>query len=363
MTNIIKTLRLKVKSESYNWLNKATVEVNQVWNWANEISRDAWTRSDSKRKWFGEFDLNNLSSGGTKEFNYIGAGSIQRICGQYSQKRNQCKKLQLNWRKSGGLKRSLGWLPFKAVDIKLKGNCIRFCKKIFRVFESHKLQNIKWKQGCFAQDSVGDWWLCLPYEEQVTDIPAPKEYIGIDLGLKTIASTSDNDKLETGKWTQKSAFKLANAQRRGHKKQAKRIHRKIARQRKDAIHKFSKKIIDNYQNIFIGNVSSTKLVKTHMAKSVLDASWGIFKTQILYKGQQAGRCVKIIDERNTTRTCSCCGQVTGPSGLRQLDVREWVCEECGASHNRDVNAARNILILGSRQMTSISGNEFRTKGV
>ena len=93
-----------------------------------------------------------------------------------------------------------------------------------------------------------------------------------------------------------------------------------------------------------------------MAKSVLDAGWGILKAQLHYKGQQAGRCVLIVNERNTTRTCSSCKALTGPAGLDMLVVRTWVCSACGDTHDRDVNAARNILSAG-RLPPSVGGNE------
>jgi IS605 OrfB family transposase len=139
-------------------------------------------------------------------------------------------------------------------------------------------------------------------------------------------------------------------------RQAKRLHRTAARRRKDALHKFSKKIVSTYQTIKIGDVSSLKLAKTRMAKSVLDAGWGMLKTQLQYKGQQAGRCVRIVSERNTTRTCSSCKALTGPAGLDMLVVRSWVCRACGDRHDRDVNAARNILTAG-RCPPSVCGNE------
>jgi putative transposase len=75
-----------------------------------------------------------------------------------------------------------------------------------------------------------------------------------------------------------------------------------------------------------------------------------------YKGPQAGRCVEIVSERNTTRECSNCKALTDPSGLDMLDVRTWVCRECGVTHDRDVNAARNMLSAG-RRPPSVSGNE------
>jgi putative transposase len=101
------------------------------------------------------------------------------------------------------------------------------------------------------------------------------------------------------------------------------------------------------QNIVVGDVSSLKRVKTRMAKSVLDAGWGMLKTQLQYKGQQAGSSVQVVSERYSTRVCGNCGALTGPKGVGQLLERLWVCNACGDTHDRDVNAARNILV-GSR---------------
>jgi len=115
-------------------------------------------------------------------------------------------------------------------------------------------------------------------------------------------------------------------------------------------------MVNEYQRIVVGDVSSLNLAKTRMAKSVLDAGWGMLKTQLQYKGQQAGRCVLIVSERNTTRTCSSCKALSGPSGLDMPVVRIWVCRKCGVTHDRDVNAARNILSAG-RLPPSVSGNE------
>jgi putative transposase len=366
--SVTRTLRLKVRSESYAWLNAAAIEVNQVWNWANEVSAKAAQPFVGPREWLSGFDLNNLSAGATEYFERIGADTIQRINGEYAQKRIQAKRTKLRWRVSRGSRRSLGWIPFKTVSLKRKGHALRFAGKTFRVFESDRLEGAKWQQGCFAQDAVGDWWLCLPVEMPAEETVAPREAVGVDLGLKDIAVTSDGERLEAGKWTHRYAEQLANAQRRGHKRQAKRIHRKAARCRADALHKFSRSIVDSYQKIVIGDVSSLKLAKTKMAKSVLDSGWGMLKQMLQYKGEYAGRFVEVVNERNTTRVCSICGCASGPSGLRQLVVRAWRCQGCGTWHNRDANAARNILQFGLRchppgesadpaDRASVGGNE------
>jgi putative transposase len=351
-----RTLRLKVRREAYPWLTRAAFETNQVFNYCNEASLLAATRTDLKRKWLTGFDLCNLTSGATKYFEHIGADTVQSICVHFAQKRIAAKKLKLRWRASGGAKRALGWIPFKAASVKRKGNSLRFAGKMFRVFNRDYLGEHKFRDGCFAQDACGDWYLCIPVHMPVEQTVAPREEVGIDLGVKTIATTSDGEKLEGGRWTHGGADKLAMAQRRGHKKQAKRIHRRVANQRKDALHKFSRKIVDQYQNIIVGDVSSKKLVKTKMAKSVLDSGWGMLKTQLQYKGQQAGRSVLVVNESYSTRACSGCGALTGPAGVSMLVVRQWVCSACGDAHDRDVNAAKNIL-AGSRCRTSVRGNE------
>jgi putative transposase len=353
-----RTLRLKVRREGHSWLNAAAIEVNQVWNWANEVSANAVRPFSGRPKWLRGFDLCNLSAGASEFMDHIGADTIQRICTEYATKRKAAKRLKLRWRVSRSAKRSLGWVPFKAANLKRKGNALRFCGKTFRVFDRQYLGDHAFRDGCFAQDAVGDWWLCVPVRIRVEPSVAPRESVGIDLGLKTIATTSEGEKLEAGRWTQRYADELAMAQRRGHRKQAKLIHRKAARCRADALHKFSRSIVDRYQTIVVGDVSTLKLAKTRIAKSVLDSGWGMLKTQLQYKGQQAGRSVYIVSESYSTRVCGNCGALTGPKGVGQLVVRQWVCSACGDTHDRDVNAARNIL-AGSRCGPPSAGTSLR----
>jgi len=353
----MRTLKLKVRSESYPWLDAAAVEVNHIFNYSNEIASATATRSDLARKWLSGFDLCRLTAGASRYFEHIGADTIQRVCIEYAQKRNP-SRLKLRWRVSYGTRGSLGWIPFKAASLKRKGRGVRFCGKSFRVFEAERLVGVKWQQGCFAQDAVGDWWLCLPVELAIEEKIAPKESVGIDLGLKAVAVTSDGQRLEADQFYRRSEAKIALLQRRGHRRQAKRLHRKVARQRQDACHKFSREIVDRYQHIYVGDVSSPKLARTRMAKSVHDAGWGMLRRMLQYKGEHAGRSVIIVDERDTSRVCSSCGVPFGPSGLRLLVVRTWQCVLCGNWHDRDVNAARNMIGFGFSCWTSVRGNEL-----
>src|SRR5882757_5377338 len=358
----IRTLRLKVKTEAYPWLNAAAVEVNQVWNWANATSYKAARPFAGPGKWLSGFDLDKLAAGATEYFEHIGSDTIQRVNAEFALRRRQFRKVKLRWRVSGGTRRSLGWISFKAVQLKRKGKSLRFAGKAIRVFEQNLLEAARWKCGFFAQEAVGDWWLCVPVERQLESSVARNEAVGLDLGLKDTVATSDGEKLEAGRFYRNIELKIAQAQRRGHKRQAKRLHRTAARRRKDALHQFSRKIVDQYQTIIVGDVSSRKLVKTRMAKSVLDAGWGMLRTLLQYKGQQAGRSVRVVSERNTTRTCSSCGARTGPTGLDMLAVRVWMCSGCGDTHDRDVNAAKNILLAG-RCPPSVRGNESLPSGI
>jgi putative transposase len=125
----IRTLRLKVKAEGYAWLNAAAIEVNQVWNFANATSYKAARPFAGQPKWLTAFDLDKLTAGASKCFERIGADTIQRVNAEYATRRQQFKLSRLKWRVSKGAKRSLGWVPFKAVQLKRKGKSLRFLAK------------------------------------------------------------------------------------------------------------------------------------------------------------------------------------------------------------------------------------------
>jgi putative transposase len=355
----IRTLRLKVRTESYRWLNAAASEVNQVWNFCNESSFKARRPFAGAGRWLSGFDLCNLTAGASKYFAHIGADTIQRVCIEYAAKRMQAKKAQLRWRRSREPRRSLGWIPLKAASIQRHGRYLRFAGKVIRIFEADRFGQVeRWQQGCFAQDAVGDWYLCLPVIHVDHTPPATDGDVGIDLGLKVTAVTSDEDRLAAGDYYRSVEAKIAQAQRRGHRRQAKRLHRRAQRRRHNALHAFSRKIVRRYQHIYIGNVSSRALTQTRLAKAVLDTGWVSLKRQLQYKGEHAGRVVEMVDERNSSRACSNCAALTGPQGVNGLRVRVWTCSGCGVTHDRDVNASVNHRTVG-RKLPSVRGNETR----
>jgi len=139
----------------------------------HETSAKAMRPCMGDSKWLSAYDLDKLTAGASRYFDRIGSGTIQRINAEFATRRAQFKRKRLRWRVSFGAKRSLGWVPLKAEQLKRRGKCLRFSGKAFRMFEQARLADVKWKSGCFAQDAVGDWWLCLPVEQVIEQSIAP----------------------------------------------------------------------------------------------------------------------------------------------------------------------------------------------
>ena len=175
--------------------------------------------------------------------------------------------------------------------------------------------------------------------------------IGIDLGLKDIATCSDDTVISNPKFYRKYEQKLGIAQRARNKKRVRALHAKIGNCRKDYLHKSSTMLVKKNALIVIGDLSAKKLVKTKMAKSVLDTGFSALKTMLKYKCENAGVLFEEVNERFTTQICSCCGEITtgSPKGRADLRIRVWECE-CGSINQRDLNSAKNILALGHKRL-------------
>lgn len=353
----IKTLQVRVKDRHAALLRRMAVEVNTVWNLSNLLCEDAWKTNSSevgprKREWLSAFSVQHMFAGIQKDRGWlIGSSTIQETIAVHAKSRQQFKLAALRRRFDTGSRRSLGWVPFKAGAAKYKNGCIQFAGHYFKIWDSYGLSNYKFRAGSFAEDARGRWYfnVAVEYECEPTKATAA---VGIDLGLKDIATTSDGEKLQAGHWYRDLQGKLGIAQRAHNKKRARAIHAKIKNRRKDAHHKFSTALVNKYAAIFVGDVSSSKLAKTNLAKSIYDAGWSQLKNQIQYKAIARGVVFEVVDEAYTTQTCSCCGAISpsSPKGRAGLGIREWTCVECGVLHDRDVNAARNILAAGHSRL-------------
>ena len=341
-----KTLRLRIKDKHANVLTVMARQVNQVFNFCNESSHRAIRE---RHQWLSGYDLQKLTNGFSKcEGVLIGSPTVQQVCEDYAKARRQFKKSKLRWRVSNpqSSKYSLGWIPFKARALQYKAGQIQFAGQRFSLWDSYGLADYELRAGSFSQDSRGRWYLNVVVKVQA-QTSAGTAAVGIDLGLKEAAVTSTGERIE-GCFYRKLEAQLGMAQRAHKKHRVKAVHAKIANQRKDLLHQFSTRLVKQNAAIFVGDVSSAKLVKTKMAKSTLDAGWSMLKTMLEYKSHQAGIVFEVVNESYSTQTCSCCGTIpaSSPKGRAGLRIREWTCSECAAVHDRDVNAARNILAAG-----------------
>lgn len=334
---MIKTYQFRIKdSNRKTKLKSLASKVNFVWNYLNETSSFAWKRD---RKWLSEFDFNYLMTGASKELD-LHSDTLSSISKEFTARRNKAKRSKLGWR---SYKKKLGWVPFKVRAIKIENDTIIFQKTKYKIWKSREIEG-KIKTGSFSQNSKGQWFVNLQCEVESPEKTQSNLKVGIDLGLKTTATLSDGNKIENPQILKKYADKLAMAQRARKKKLATQLQNKIKNVRKDFLHKESTKLVKKYKTIFVGDVSSSKLAKTRFAKSVNDAGWGMFKSMLEYKAIRLGVDFKVVKEKYSSVTCSVCFERSGPSGLSALGVREWFCKSCGVVHDRDVNAATNILL-------------------
>ena len=319
--------------------------VNFVWNYCCETDRVAASRyrAGMTIKRPSAFDLANLCRGVTKELG-IHSDTVDAVCAKFADSRSACFPKTPRFRSA---KRNLDWIPFSNFKrpAKLDGDTLRFLGRDYRLWLSRPIpENGNPKSWNLSCDSQGHWFVNIQIE-----LPDGEKQdglaVGIDLGLKTFATMSDGTKIESPKFFRSSQEKLALYQRRKQKRRARDIQAKIARQRRHFLHVESTRIVRQYGHIVVGNVSPSRLMKTKMAKSVSDAGWTMFRNQLAYKAIALGRKFSIVNEAYSSQVCSCCGALPNgrPRGIADLGVREWTCEHCGTIHDRDVNAACNIL--------------------
>ena len=209
-----------------------------------------------------------------------------------------------------------------------------------------------------SRDTDGRWYATLAVD---TDQPSPAEptghEIGIDLGIKDFAVTSDGDRIANPRHRERKARNLARYQRRlarcrkgsaNRRKARTRVaaaHRKVRHARQDFLHKASTALVRCADTIVIEDLAVANMIRNRsLARAISDASWVEFRRQLEYKTARAGRTLVVIDRwYPSSKTCSDCGHL-----LPKLDlsIRAWTCPACRTRHDRDVNAAKNILAAG-----------------
>lgn len=231
------------------------------------------------------------------------------------------------------------------------------------------------KNATVSQVPSGKYYISFNVEIWIQTLPRTDKELGLDLGIKELLITSDKEHFENPKTLYKYEKQLAKLQRQlAHKKKFSNnwykqkhkialLHEKISNIRKDNLHKISHKLVMENQLIASENLKISNMIKNHhLAKSIADASWYELTRQLDYKSVWYGRLyVKIGTYYPSSQTCNCCGFKSPIT--KDLTVRDWTCPQCGTYHDRDENAADNILAEGKRivelQKINSNSDEFQ----
>jgi putative transposase len=328
------TYRYRIKdSTQIQFLKNTAGKVNHAWNLAQSIKLE---HHKLNNKWLSYKELQSQV-----KVDGLHSATAQHVVKEYTKKCIQFKKAKLKWRTG---KKNLGWIPCTNQSILFNENNgnFKYMKRKFKVWHSRSITG-KIMTTSMNEDSRGRWYINVVCETSTSDIHGER-VIGIDLGCKDQLVCSDEIKYSRENLTRKYEKKLATIQRANKKKQTKTIHAKIKNKRLDWNHKTTTEICRTSKFVAVGDIGSKGLCKTKLAKSLYDASHAQIKTMLLYKAFKHSMVVKIVSEKFSSITCSVCNERSGPSGLSMLGVRQWSCSECGANHDRDVNAAQNILL-------------------
>ncbi len=247
-------------------------------------------------------------------------------------------------------------------NVKLKeGNYLKIPKIGLVKAKITKKINHKLRTITISKDCTNKYYACVLYDNGL-DYPetcTEGKAIGLDVGLANYLITSDGDKVDNPKWFNKHEHNLKVKQqklcrkKKGSKNRTKaklkvaKLHQRITNSREDFLHKLSRKIVDENQIICVENLNIRGMIKNHkLSKAIHQVGWGMFLTMLSYKAKELGKVYQEIDRFfPSSKTCSNCGHKIESM---PLDIRSWKCHSCGAQHDRDVNAAKNIMMEGLR---------------
>ncbi|MBI1768227.1 MAG: transposase [Bacteroidetes bacterium] len=337
-------LKLKLKKSQEALLTGWLWNLTGVWNWA--IKR---IEVDAKDKiYHSPIAFQNLLSNHGKKMG-IPSHTMQGVLASAHAAWTRCFKKIAKKPRFKGIRNRMTSIPFPDPIMRPKDGYISLPILGKIKFHKQKLKEGKIKCGRIVKRASG-WYLCLFIDAEINAIPRiGYNQVGIDPGFKSLLTLSNGEKIAHPRELEAAAARLGQAQRGRNKKLAARLQERIANRRKDRNHKLSRRLVS--ENALIAfSADNHKGVSSKFGKGVSSSSHGQLRQMLSYKSPKSGTEYIEVDPKNSTKSCSSCGVLSGPTGWNGLAVRHWDCEACGAHHDRDINAAINTLnaALGSR---------------
>ena len=338
---IQRQLKLKLTKRQERELECWLYHLTSVWNWAiRKIELDG-----KDGIYYSQQQFQNLLAGHSTKLD-IPAHVLQATLRTAHQAWQRCFKKLSGRPRLKGRRNCLNSIPFQD-PFRVWPNHRISVLGIGRIrYHKQEIPRERIKGGRIVKRASG-WYLCLFIDAEPNAIPrVASGQVGIDPGFKDLLSLSTGEKIEHPRELEASAFRLAQAQRGNNRTLAARIQEQIANQRKDRNHKLSRRLVS--ENTLIAfSADRHSAIARRFGKSVASSGDHQLRSMLSYKCRAGGAIYVEPDSRNSTRTCSACGALSGPTGLAGLKVRQWDCGACGAHHDRDTNAAMNALIAGA----------------
>ncbi len=331
-------LRLNTGQEAHldTWLFQLT----GVWNWAiRKIEQNAKDGIYYRPKAF-----HNLLAGHSKKLG-IPSHTLQGLLDMAHTAWQRCWKKLAKKPRLKGQRNKLASLPFPDPFKAPHGTRLHIPGLGHVRFHAQDIPPGRLTSGRLVKRASG-WYLCLFIDAPPNAIsPVGDGAIGIDPGFHSLLTLSTGEKIPHPHELRQSAQRLAQAQRGGRKRLTARLHERLANQRQDRNHKLSRRLVAANATIVWSKDNDQALARA-FGKSVASAAHAQLRGMLAYKCTASGRQYLEVPSRFSTKTCSACGSLSGPTGYAGLKVRHWVCADCGAAHDRDVHAAINTLHAG-----------------
>jgi putative transposase len=337
---IQRQLKLRLTASQERQLHTWLFQLTGVWNWAiRKLAQDAHDGLYYSQKAF----HNLLADHGQKLS--IPSHTLQGMLDTAYTAWQRCLKKLAKKPKLKGQRNKLTSIPFPDPFKAPEGARIHIPGIGSVRFHAQDLPQGRLKSGRIVKRASG-WYLCLFIDAQPQAIPHTGEgAIGIDPGFHHLLTLSTGEKIAHPHELRQTAHRIAQAQRGSRKRLAARLQERLANQRKDRNHRLSRRLVSENAHIAWSKDAHRGIAKT-FGKSVASAGHAQLRGMLTYKCTASGRQFREVPSKNSTKTCSACGSLSGPTGYAGLSVRQWTCSACGAVHDRDVNAAINTLLAG-----------------